>query len=224
MRGLLLLGLAGAGAYYAVKQGYLPQAAPLLEEIERRAATFLPQSQWEDQYIQSEAEAAAIYEASGGKVVPILGPDEVITTNVYEAMLRSNMANVSGWAKRNIGWAAAICRVENAQRNPAISGDNGTSHGVLQVKVATAETCARAGYTKYAPTKANLLTYEGGIYFGTAEMERLAAINPDRDWIIQAYNGGAGFKEMPAKYIADRGKYLVKVKKAFADLYGKGMA
>lgn len=220
MRNILLLGIVGAGAFYAVKKGYIPQAAPLLEDLQNRAAKFLPEELWDAATIQSEEEAAAIREASGGQIMPILGQDEVITTNVYEAMLRSNMSNVSAWAQRNIGWASAICKVENGARNPRISGDNGTSHGVLQVKVATAETCARAGYNKFAPTKQSLLTYEGGIYFGTAEMERLSGINPSLDWIIQAYNGGAGFMQMPAKYIADRGKYLVKVKKAFTSLYG----
>lgn len=223
-RGIIILGVAGAGAYMAYKRGYLPQLAPVVEAVEPfidRVSHILPMDQWEDPQKEKDQQLDAIKDASGGKVVPILGKDEVVTTNAYEAMLRRHWSLVSPWAKQNVGWAAAIARVENSGMKPGISGDNGTSHGVYQVKVATAETCYRAGYTRYQPTKANLLTYEGGIYFGTAEMARLAGLGKGGlDWIIQAYNGGAGFEAMGAKYVQDRAAYLQKVKKAFAALYG----
>ncbi len=59
----------------------------------------------------------------------------------------------------------------------------------------------------------------GGLYFATAEMERLSRINPSREWIIQAYNGGAGWQQLDAKYQRDRAAYLARVKKNFASLY-----
>lgn len=223
MRGLVILGLAGAGAYWAHKQGYLPQLAPVVQAVEpllQRAAHILPQSEWEAPAKAKAAEVEAIQRASGGQVVPILGRGEVVEVNPYEGLLRKHWGLVSGWARSNIGWASAILKVENAGMNPGISGDNGTSHGVGQVKVGTAESCYRAGYTRYKPTMENLLTYEGGVYFATAEMERLSRINPDLDWIIQAYNGGAGWQSQGAGYVRDRGKYLTKVKRAFAALYG----
>lgn len=224
MRGLILLGLAGAGLWYAEKRGLLPQLSPVVDEVERRVAQLWPASYADVVPQQRFNTAQAVQEASGGRIVPVLGPDEVIETNVYEGMLRQHMRFVSGWARANIGWAAAICKVENGPRNPKVSGDNGTSHGVLQVKVATAQTCARAGYNQFPPTRETLLTYEGGIYFGTAEMERLAGINPDRDWIIKAYNGGAGWQQMPSAYQRAREAYLVKVRNAFTKLYAGEMA
>ncbi|WJS83886.1 hypothetical protein [Paracoccus sp. TOH] len=218
-RGILILGLAGAGAFYAYKRGMLPQLAPVIEAGEEWLSHIRPMSEWDAPKRAADARAAAIKAASGGQVVPILGPDEVVEMNPYEAMLRRNMRNVSGWAQRNIGWAAAIAKVENGPMNPRLSGDNGTSHGVYQVKVATAETCYRAGYTAYSPSKETLLTEEGGIYFGTAEMERLSRINPNLDWIIKAYNGGAGFEGKDAKYVKAREAYLKKVRLTFANLY-----
>lgn len=227
MRGLIILGGAGAAAYWAYKTGYLPQLAPVVAAAEpyiARAAKILPQELWGAAADDRQARADAILAASGGRVVPILGQDEVVTVNKYEGMLRSNSYYVSSWARQNMGWAAAIASVENSAMNPTISGDNGTSHGVYQVKVATAETCYRAGYTHLSPTRENLMTYEGGVYFGTAEMERLAGMGKGLDWTICAYNGGAGWEEMGAKYRADRQEYLGRVKSAYVKLYGGLMA
>lgn len=224
MRGLLILGLAVAGAYYAHKQGYLPQLAPVVAagDAMLRRASFapVPQSEWDRGERARGEYTDRVRAASGGQIVPILGRDEVVTVNAYEGMLRRHYGEVSGWAKRNLGYAAAIAKIENSGMVPDISGDNGTSHGVYQVKAATAETCYRAGYTRHAPTRENLLKIGPCIYFGTAEMERLSRINSDPDWIIQAYNGGAGFQKMSEKYQRDRAKYLQKVKRAFAGLYG----
>lgn len=226
MRGLVLLGVMGAGAYWAYKQGYLPQLGPVVEAVQpylSRAAHILPQSEWDAPTRAKAQQVKAIKQASGGQVVPILGQSEVVAVNPYEGLLRKEWINVSGWARRNIGWASAILKVENGALNPTISGDGGTSHGVGQVKVATAETCYRAGYTRFKPTRETLLTYSGGVYFATAEMERLAGINSDLDWIIQAYNGGAGWQQMDAGYQRDRAAYLQRVKAAFTGLYGGAM-
>lgn len=222
MRGLIILAVLGAGGYYAYSKGLLPQLTPFVGEAEKTVSRWRGEALQEDRRAAREERVSAIREASGGRVLPVLGEDETVSVNEYEAMLRLYMGQVSGWARQNIGWAAAILRVENAPRNPLASGDNGTSHGVGQVKVVTAETCYRAGYSSYEPTEAVLKTYEGGIYFATAEMERLSKINGDVDWIIQAYNGGAGFAQMGATYVRDRGRYLAKVKKAFIQLYGQG--
>lgn len=223
--GLLILAALGGGAYWAYRAGYLPQLAPVVEGVTdwvRPPASFLPETEWARGAEQKAAWSAAVKEASGGKVLPILGPGEVVALNEYEAMLRRYPAELSAWARQNIAWAAAIAMTENARRIPTLSGDNGTSHGVFQVKVATAETCYRAGYTRHQPTRENLLTFEGCIYFGTAEMERLSKINPDLDWVIQAYNGGAGFQKMDEKYQRDRAAYLNRVKRNFVRLYSNG--
>lgn len=227
MRGLLILGVIGAGAYIANKRGLLPQIGPIVaagEEIFERASHILPQEEWDTPRQERLVKADAIKEASGGYVVPILGKDETVEMNPYEGMLRGNWQHVSGWARSNVGWAAAIARVENARMNPDAEGDGGRSLGVYQVQIPTAETCYRAGYTRFQPTRETLKTIDGGVYFGTAEMERLSRMGRGLDWTIKAYNGGAGFEDMPASYIKERDGYLVKVKQAFVALYGSGGA
>lgn len=225
MRGLVFLGLAGAGAYWAAKRGYLPAAAPIADALDPflgRVAAILPQDQWDAPAVQRAAWVQGVRAATGGAVAPILGRDEVATLNKYEAMLRRNWRDVSPWARRNVGWAAAIARVENAAMDPRAAGDGGQSIGIYQVKIATAETCYRAGYTTYNPDRDTLATESGGVYFGTAEMDRLSGINADTDWIIQAYNGGAGFAQMGDKYRHDRDNYLRRVKAAYVELYATG--
>ena len=228
MRGLLILGMAGAGVYYLAKSGALPQALPAVEAVEDwaepllRRASFVTPDQYEAPEQSKDEYVDAIKAASGGQILPILGAEEVVGVNKYEAALRRYSGDVSGWARRNIGWAAAILKTENGPLNPALAGDNGTSFGVGQVKVATAETCYRAGYTKHPPTRATLQTMAGGLYFATAEMERLSRINSDLDWIIQAYNGGAGFERMGEDYRRDRQRYLQRVRGNFTTLYRPG--
>lgn len=230
-RGLIVLGLAGAGVFWAYRAGYLPQLRGVFEAVEEtadpwlsRVGDFLPQDLWNVAQDQRDRDADAIKEASGGQLVPILGKDEVVTVNKYEGALRAHWGEVSGWARNNVSWAAAILKVENSPLNPALSGDNGTSHGVGQVKVATAETCYRAGYTRHQPTKDTLKTMAGGIYFATAEMERLARLGKGLDWTIAAYNGGAGWEAMGDKYRKDRLAYVAKVKRAYVALYGGNVA
>lgn len=226
-RALLIVGGLGGLAYWAHRKGLFPQAAPLADMVDGiadRVTGMLDQSTWGRGDQVRAQESAAIKEAMGGEVVPILAPSEVVEMPTHEAMLRKFRAEVSGWAMRNIGWASAICAVENRGMNPTISGDNGTSHGVLQVKVATAETCARSGYRRHPPTKQKLLTFEGGIYFGTAEMERLAGMGRGLDWTICAYNGGQGWEHVGEQYKQDRLAYLAKVKREFSRMYGGKMA
>lgn len=220
-RGIVVLGLLGAGAYFAYSRGMLPQLAPVVEAAER----WLPESMWDAPQREQAEQSAAIKEASGGNVIPILGEDEVVQVNAYEGTLRENWSLVSSWAKARPHYAAAIMKTENAGINPVISGDNGTSHGIYQVKVATAETCYRAGYTRYPPTRETLLTIEGGVYFGTAEMERLSKYTQgaDKAWVVKAYNGGAGWEHMGAQYVRDREGYYAKFLRNLVSLYGGGM-
>lgn len=228
MRGIVILGAIGAGVYYLAKSGQLPQALPAVEAVEDwaapllREANFVSEDQYEDPLRERQEYIDQVRAASGGQVVPILGPGEVLTVNRYEAELRRQGTRVSGWARQNIGWAAAILKTENSSMNPRLAGDNGTSFGVGQVKVATAEACARAGYRDFAPTRAVLETMAGGIYFATAEMERLSRINSDLSWIIKAYNGGAGWESMGEQYKRAREQYLQRVRANFASLYGQG--
>ncbi len=222
MRSLLIIGLLGGGAYYAYRQGLLPQLQPVADAIGGALGKVLPQDAWGGAQVEREQEADAIKEASGGAVIPILGEDEIVTVNKYEATLRAHWSRVHPWARANLAWAAAIMMTENAGINPTISGDNGTSHGVYQVKTATAETCARAGYDDLPPNKETLYTVAGGVYFGTAEMERLSKMGKDRAWIIKAYNGGAGWEQMPESYRKGREAYLNKVHRNFVKLYGNG--
>lgn len=227
MRKILILGLIAAGGWYAYKRGLLPAnivdgAAELVPDA---VWNLLPESMWGGAREDMADESEEIKAALDGQVAPILGDDEVVTVNKYEAVFRENWALVQPWARSNLAWAAAVMKTENGMLNPTISGDNGTSHGLMQVKTETAETCARAGYDELLPTKGVLLTERGAVYFGTAELDRLSKIpgkGSDREWVIKAYNGGAGWEQMDAAYRKGREDYLMKVRKNFAALYGAG--
>lgn len=220
---LAVLGVAGLGAYY-YSRGKLPALKPVVEKAQGIASHILPQDMWTYRDPAKVQEAEQIREASGGQVVPILGPSETVSTNVYEAMLRTHYAFLRPWSRKNIGWTAAICKVENSPRDPMLVGDNGHAFGVMQVHIPTAETCYRSGYTHTQPTQKNLQTYEGGIYFGTAELDRLANMGKPLEWIICAYNGGAGWEKVSEQYRNDRLAYLKRVQSAFVSLYGGAMA
>lgn len=212
-RGLIAV-LALGGIYYAgSRMGYVPPISELIG-LGRDDGNWTPPEM--ESYTGIQPTPSAV------PAVPTGTP--VVEMNKYEYTLRQNMANVSGWARQNMHVAAAIMAVENSAINPNLDGDKGTSLGIYQVKIATAETCARAGYSKLAPTAENLHTISGGVYFGTAEMERLSRIKSDRDWIICAYNGGAGWQDMGEKYKRDRLKYLDRVKAKIVQFYGQGEA
>lgn len=222
MSKVLIIGGAVAAAYWAYSKGKFPAFAPVAAAIDPvidRVQQFLPEEFWGTKDPAKDKEAQDIKDASGGQIVPILGDDEVITTNAYEAMLRAHSGDLSRWARANISWVAAVCRVENSGMNPTTRGDGGKAHGVMQVHVPTAETCYRAGYTRYNPTAAVLETVAGGIYFGCAELDRLSKIKSDRAWIIKAYNGGAAWEGQSATYQRDREAYYDRVQSAFVALY-----
>ncbi|QLQ19058.1 MAG: transglycosylase SLT domain-containing protein [Exiguobacterium profundum] len=223
-RKLLLIGGGAALAYWAYQRGYAPQLGPVIEAARDGLDRILPDDLWDWPERQRAAEAAAIREASGGQVVPILGPDETAQVNAYEGVLRANWTFVQPWARANLAWTAAIMRVENAGLQPGAVGDNGAAHGLMQVHVPTAETCRRAGYVRFEATAAVLHTVEGGIYFGTAELDRLSKLGKPLDWIIKAYNGGAGWEGEGASYRAAREAYYKRVQRAFVELYAGEMA
>lgn len=235
-RGLIVVAGVGVAGAVAYRQGYLPQLDPLVAQARQLLANlgggggggggdpFAPAS-WQAAADQRDAESQAIRNAMGGETMPILGASETVTVNKFEAALRENWGAVQPWARANVGWAAAILSVENGKLDPKAKGDGGKAHGLFQVHVPTAETCARAGYTRYQPTADVLSTVAGGIYFGTAEMDRLSKIpgkGSDRDWLIAAYNGGAGWEGESAAYQRARRAYRDRVKRAFVRLYGNG--
>jgi soluble lytic murein transglycosylase-like protein len=219
MRKLLLLGGAAYGLYWAYGRGYIPQLAPVIDV----ASHILPQELWGLPDMIQAQKSAAIKDASGGQIVPILGESEVVETNKYEAILRTNWQFVSPWARENIHWAAAIMKTENGALNPAAIGDKGAAFGLYQVHVPTAETCYRVGYTRFQPTAEVLKTVEGAVYFGTAEMQRLSEYDGvSRPWIVKAYNGGAGWEHVNEKYKRDRESYYKRVAGHVVAMYATG--
>lgn len=141
--------------------------------------------------------------------------------NQWEKVLLDNWGFVQPWARQNLQWVAAIIKQESGSQGSSARGSAGEI-GLMQVKPATAEWMARAGWRELQPTSAVLGTDAGGVYFGTAFLDYLARTGKGRDWITKAYNGGPGFEELGASYVAAREAYLRGVAGQYAGLYGSG--
>lgn len=208
MSKLLPLVVIGGAAFWAYKQGHL---APVLDAIGIETA-------------------AAVETGQGATVVPatVSKPLPAKTgVSPYEALLIEHDQWVSGWAAQNREIVAAIMRTENAQMNPNAKGPV-DEWGLMQVRPGTAEWMHDNGYTRLAPTQANLRTEHGGIYFGTAYLDFMARRYPGKsqDWLIRAYNGGPGWEGSSAKAQENTAKYLATVKKNLRrnrEQYGKGV-
>lgn len=146
-----------------------------------------------------------------------LDPTETPTQNRFVALIVNNPTDCHPWAWDNMAVTSAIIQVESGG-NPGAVGSAGEV-GIMQVKPATAEQMAGAGYTRYPPTPDTLATIRGGLYFGTAYLQWLSETHRDADWewIVQAYNGGPGFEAQSASYVAARRAYLTKIQAAMMD-------
>jgi len=203
----LSLIVIGGAAFWAYKQGHL---APVLDAL--------------------NIESPAVEAGQDAEVVPAVAAKPLpAKTGVspYEALLIEHDMWVSGWASQNRELVAAIMRTENAAMNPNAKGPV-DEWGVMQVRPATAQWMADSGYTRLAPTQANLRTERGGIYFGTAYLEFLARRYPGKgqDWLIRAYNGGPGWESSSSTAQSNTAKYLATVKKNLRrnrDQYGQGV-
>jgi soluble lytic murein transglycosylase-like protein len=154
--------------------------------------------------------------AGGTGPTPTAG--NVVPVNAYEAALYRQAGNLSTWAQQNRKWCAAIIKVES-NGNPVAVSSKGAI-GIMQVLPGTAQQMFNGGYTHFQPTAAVLATEAGGIYFGTAYLEYLASIHPDREWVAKAYYGGPGWEGMGAAYKASCETYLTQVKAAYVAIYG----
>lgn len=159
----------------------------------------------------------------GKGIVPVLGDEETITTNQWEALLLRNNLDCSFWAQSNRRWVAGQMKQESGSLGPNAVSSAGAL-GVLQVMPATASEMYGRGYTKYPATAAVLKTEAGGVYYGTAYMEYLSKINSSRDWITCAYFGGPGWQGKNAVYQKQCTDYLAAVRAQYTALYGKGAA
>jgi len=144
-----------------------------------------------------------------------------IPLNQWEAILVREAANCSEWSKANRKWTAAIMKVESGYQGSAARGSAGEI-GLMQVKPDTAAQMYANGYTHFIPNEATLATDAGGVYFGTAYLEYLSRIHPQRDWITKAYNGGPGFEGLGDAYVKAREQYLNEVTKTYENLYPNG--
>lgn len=126
-------------------------------------------------------------------------------------MLLANKHVLSAWSESNLHWTAAIAMTENGAMNPLAIGTSG-EFGVMQVMPGRATDLDRWGYKQYPATAEVLQTVEGGVYFGSANLDYLSKRNPNIDWIIRAYNGGGGWEYSSEKSLAMTADYLKKVK------------
>lgn len=210
MRALGALMLLGA-AVYAVRTGLVPAA--WIDAIAGPGAAA--------QIAPAALGAAPIAPAAGVQPIgPVVAPAAVLASGSdHIRILEDNDMSLSTWAADNLPWVAAILMTENYGLDPAARGSAGEV-GLMQVKPGTAQQMFDAGYSRYQPTEAALATVQGGLYFGTSYLDWLSRRSPDRDWITKAYNGGPGFASLSAAYVAERERYLLRVKSNFARLGG----
>lgn len=207
MSKILPLIVIGGAAFWAYKQGHL---APVLDAL--------------------NIESPAVEAGQGAEVVPAVAEKPLpAKTGVspYETLLIEHNMWVSGWASQNRELVAAIMRTENEKMDPNAKGPV-DEWGLMQVRPGTAQWMADNGYTRLAPTQANLRTEAGGIYFGTAYLEFVARRYPgkNQDWLIRAYNGGPGWEQSGADVAAKTAIYLATVKKNLRrnrEQYGQGV-
>lgn len=211
MSKVLPLIVIGGAAVWAYQKGHL---APVLDALS----------------IQSPAATLDTATGQGASVVPasVAKPLPAKTgISPYEALLMEHDLWVSGWAAQNRELVAAIMRTENRSMDPNAKGPV-DEWGVMQVRPGTAEWMYNNGYTRLAPTQANLRTERGGIYFGTGFLDYMARRYPGKsqDWLIRAYNGGPGWEGSGADVAAKTANYLATVKKNLRlnrEEYGQGV-
>lgn len=190
---IVLIVAAGAG-YFAWSRGYLNDYLP----------DFIPPPEVAEV-------SAGDGEAQGGSGVieqmfPASTPTNVVVHSgdtIEEQLLTEHWLWVSRWSTDNRMLTAAIMHVESRGRPGAISPAGAL--GLMQVMPTTAgDMYDRVGYTRLEPTRANLLTPQGSIYFGTAYLEYVQSVRNGRnlEWFIRSYNGGPG---NAAKYAAGVG-------------------
>lgn len=149
------------------------------------------------------------------------GADLPTGENIYERFLVDEWAQVSPWGRDNWRWVAAMIWQESGGRVSAI-GDRdveGASHGLMQVRLTTAQELAARGYNRHEPSSEVLRTAAGGIYFGTSYLQYLSELRADRDWITRAYNGGPGWESNGSRARTMTARYLSEVRHKYQSLY-----
>ncbi len=186
-----LLVLAGAG-YYAHSQGWLDQPlAALRDALEVGQGDETPPEPEPAHPVPDPTPASAPVAPSPG-------------VSWEEAQLLANSDLLSAWSAANLELTAALFYHESAHsQNPRIRGpvvvgganDGHRAHGIAQVMPRTAEWMhSDLNYTRMAPTRENLLTIRGSVYFGTGYLQWLATTyRQTPQWIIHAYSGGPGW-------------------------------
>jgi hypothetical protein len=211
-RGVVLLAaLAGAG-WWAYQQGHLD---PLLERF------------GSDGPVRVADPVRGSVAGGMGGVSPVLA---TIGSGVTRAdlskeqrLLWDNTDVLSDWARLNPNWTAAMIWQES-RGNPKAVGPRtkwGHALGLMQVLPGTAQQMYDAGFQRFQPTRAVLLTARGSIYFGTAYLQHLSTLNADREWITKAYHGGP-YGEAKGLWGPKTQNYLVKVKGHYQALTDEG--
>lgn len=153
------------------------------------------------------------------EILPVLGNEEYISVNQWEAVLRRNWSDVHPWAQANHQWVAAQMKQESGGLGASAVSSAGAL-GVLQVLPATALQMFNSGYDKYPGTASALHTEAGGVYFGTAYLQYLSRINSSRAWITKAYFGGPGWEGKGPNYRKQCEDYFTAVNAQYSRLYG----
>ncbi len=177
MSDIVALGLIGAAGYWAYKRGFVVELG------------------------EASPDAIEATEAPAVETPPTTDDTENLTKE--ESLLVKYSAYCSGWSKDHREVTAALMNVESVGREKALGPiikkgmhKGHRAHGCMQVMPITVRDIYDNGYQLFEPTRANLLTYAGGIYFGTAYLEMIGKNFEDPFEVCHAYHGGPGWRRL----------------------------
>lgn len=181
---LIGVALVAGGAFFAWRQGwvndYLPEGFPRPPSTPLDVAQIIPTPASADNVEQVETKPTDLTKE--------------------EKFLSQHMGFVSSFAQDHSDLAAAIMWQESRGKPSAVSSAGAL--GLMQVMPTTGQHMFDIGYKRIEPTRANLLTPEGSIYFGTAYMEYLGKRMGGKnwEWFIRSYNAGPRNFEFPHRF------------------------
>lgn len=197
----LTIAAVGGGLYWAHRNGHMPPpVAAFLDDVIDRVTAWIDGPHGID--VPGQLQPGSTWPASAET------PDIDSLGKVFweRALLEQNRDLVGSWASRNLDVTAGLMHHESGGgRNPKVKGPviaggvnrGHRAHGLMQVMPLTAQDLYAKGWTRLKPTRANLLTVRGSIYFGTAYLDWLDRNHPGNTvHMLRAYNGGPGYPNL----------------------------
>lgn len=174
----------------------------------------------------SPAPAEAPTSASaGGAPVPQLKPAAPIAPGVLPRWQVEQLAQEAAALFPGVSWRMLVTMawIESSWR-PGVTGDDGTSFGLMQVLRTTAQWLAgEMGASLYGRhlSDAELLRPEVSMYLGAAYvawLSRYRGVPRSEEWIVRGYNGGPGWATASDRSLSMTLNHWTKYQRAKVEL------